>query len=423
MVGRTVAAYLTGTQARIVSIEAEDHAGLAAMEIIGTSETAARDTRVRVRSALTQAQLEWPLRAAVRVLPEESRRGVASLDVAIAIALHAAVTPAVTERLRDVLLFGELSLGGSLRPSRGLIPHLLAARAHGLRTAVIPFAQLGEASLVQGIEVLGAATLREVADFLHGDRELPRARDAMPASARIDDLPPIRGLECAMRALTIAAAGRHPILLIGQSGSGKTMLARRVPALMPAPALAEIIDIATVRSAAGLEVGHPVQRPFRAPHHTVSTIALLGGGDPVRPGEVTLASGGVLFLDELPELRRGAIDEVLRAARDGEVTVHRRSERITMPASALVVGATAPCACGLVTGRCACTPERIAAYFERVPLDCFEMHILLGGAEAPRACRRNDEITYRIAMTIARLDGRCRPNAADVDEAQHYRLA
>ena len=425
MIGRTHAAYLCGTRASAITIEAEVRRGAPRLEFLGMSEFSARETRIRVRSALDRSELDWPRRAVVTVHPVEPRRSTACSDLAVAMALHAAVAPEVDRRITTTLLVGELSLGGAIRPIRGLLPQLIEARALGLEAAVVPVEQLAEAKLVEGVNVFGAATLVEAVDFLAGRRSLPRAQDVEARPARVPDLQPLVGHEDAQRTLRIAATGGHSVLLIGHLGTGKVMLARRVPSMLADLTTEQALVIAVCRSAAGLEVGVPIQPPFRAPHHTASTQGLLGGGDPVRPGEVTLAHGGVLLLDELSEFRRSTTEDVMRATSRGEVTIHHRGRPVSMPADALVVGAMSPCPCGHrgdVAARCDCSSEQIERHYERVPLHLFDMHVLLGPAAPPITNHNDHERIYRVASTLARLEGRPRPTADDVDVARRYRL-
>lgn len=418
MIGRTHSAYLEGTSAEPLCVEAEPTTGVA-IELVGLHERSARETRLRADTAMVASELRRPHAARVTLLPLQDRRAAPHLDLAVAVALHAAVAKGLRAGLRDTLLVGELGLAGALRPCRGLLPMLVAARESGLARAVVPHAQLDEARLVDGIEVFGAKTLRQVVSFLAGEDHLPRTDPWEATGAPVRSLPPLPGLEPAMTALRAAAAGGHSVLLVGAFASGKTMLARRVPALMPAPTPNEALTIATCRSAAGLDVR--VERPFRAPHHTASETALLGGGDPVRPGEVTLAHEGVLLLDELPEFRRGIVDAVLGAVRRGEVVVRRRGDVVTMPARALVIGAMNPCPCGRLgdgTERCRCSAAQIATYLARVPVERFDIVIRLSPAAAWPHRQRDDRRLYRVAATLGRLDGRAHPCAADIAAAR-----
>lgn len=421
MIGRTHAAYVEGTRAEILTVEAEPTTDVG-VDIVGLRETSARETRIRTKTALITSQLARPYAARVTVSPVRVRSSASYLDLAIAVALHAALTPELDRRICEVLLVGELGLNGDLRPSRGLLPQLLAARTSGLRTAVVPHVQLAEASLVDGVDAYGAKTLAQVVAFLRGERDLPPAREVKPGPWRLDRLPPVVGFEELMRPLQVAARGRHPVLFVGPFGSGKVMLARRLPGMMTEPSVADRLEIATHRSAAGLSISEPIQRPFRAPHHTASRAALLGGGDPVRPGEVSLAHHGVLLLDELAEFERGAVDEVLRAVERGHVSIRRRKACVSMDCDTLVAGATAACPCGrrgAPRSDCQCSAERIERYFARVPLHLFDMHIVLGTAGPPASGRRDEERLHRVAQTIARLEGRA-VTAADIAEAQRY---
>lgn len=380
---------MVGVDARAVDVEVHLSKGLPGFDIVGLPETAVRESRVRVRAALTNQDFELPpRRVTLNLAPGDLRKRGASLDLGIAVALLTACGSCAPNRLEETLLFGELSLSGELRPSRGLLPQLRHARRRGLSKAIVPRAQLDEASLVSGLDVRGAFDLAAVVSWLNGEQDLPKATGRGPRVADVDtaDLADVQGQDTAKRALEIAAAGGHHLLLIGPPGAGKTMLARRLPGVLPRPRPEDALEIATIQSAAGFGRGlgdGPIRRPFRAPHHTASAVALVGGGDPVRPGEVTLAHRGVLFLDELPEFARSAIEAFRTIMESGRAVVVRARERVEMPAAPLVVAAMNPCPCGYdgdATRLCACTPARIESYRGRISgpiLDRFDLHVAL----------------------------------------------
>jgi magnesium chelatase family protein len=410
MLARTRSGTLVGTEAVGVDVEAHLGKGLPGLDLVGLPEAAVREARVRVRTALASGGYALPPRHIVLSLaPADVRKSGAALDVAIAVALLAATGGCAPGRLEETLLVGELSLGGELRPVRGVLAQLAAARDRGLVRAVVPAACAEEAALASGIDVRVADRLADVVAFLDGRGALGTAAeaaglartgagvaygagtDAVPcgSGASGDDAPDladVRGQGVAKRACEIAAAGGHALLFIGSPGAGKTMLARRLPGLLPTPAPDEAHAIAAIAGVAGLRPplrGGVCERPFRAPHHTASEAALVGGGDPIRPGEVTLAHLGVLFLDELPEFRRPAIESLRTTMELGAAVVVRARQRVVMPARPLVVAAMNPCPCGYEGDRrrvCTCPPRLAAAYRARVSgplLDRFDLQVRL----------------------------------------------
>ena len=390
MLATVHAGCLLGIDAHPVQVEVQLGAGLPGFDIVGLPERGVKESRVRVKSALQAFGFKLPPRHLVlNLAPGDVRKTGAGYDLAIAIAVQAACEAVDPAALRETLLLGELGLSGALRPVRGALSQLRGARDRGLARAIVPRGNAAEARLANGIEVYVADELSEVVAFLNGEATL-RLADADPATtdARAGgvgpDLADVRGQGAARRALEIAAAGRHNLLLLGAPGGGKTMLARRLVSVLPPPDAEEAMDIATIASAAGLYsagIIAGVERPFRAPHHTASAAALIGGGDPVRPGEVTLAHGGVLFLDELPEFRRDVIESLRTTMESGKVSIVRARARVTMPAAPLVVAAMNPCPCGFAGDPeriCACSPDRVARYRGRVSgplLDRFDMHV------------------------------------------------
>lgn len=394
MLAKVHAASLSGISSNPVEVQAFIGRGLPGIDIVGLPEMTVRESRVRVLSALEASGLEIPNRHVVlNLAPADIKKAGSSLDLPIALALLCAGGTALPNKLEELLVVGELSLSGELRPVRGTLSHLRSARARGFRRAIVPAANAHEAALVPQLEALCALTLRDVVQYLSGSFDLPRAQlDDLAIEPTLEpDLSDVRGQSAAKRALEVAAAGGHNLLMIGPPGTGKTMLAQRITSILPSPTEPEALDIATIASAAGVTPPSRlrlVRRPFRAPHHSATQAALIGGGTPIRPGEVTLAHGGVLFLDELPEFQRTALEALRPTMESGIAMVARAHERVSWPAHPLVVAAMNPCPCGYEgDGRrvCTCPSDRVERYRARVSgpmLDRFDMHIALKPVEA-----------------------------------------
>lgn len=414
---------LFGVDAFPVQVEVLLGKGLPSFELVGMPEREVKESRVRVKAALESCSIALPSRpVVVNLAPGDLRKTGASFDLAIALAIVAAAGGLLAEKLTDYLILGELGLGGELRAIRGVLPQLRAAKREGITRAIIPRANAAEAALSLGLEIYVADHLDEVIAALRGEGTLRSAVGldlGEQESGRVWelDLSEIRGQEAAKRALEIAAAGGHNVLFVGSPGAGKTMLARRLPSILPPLSVEEAIEVATIHSAAGLPIPsrlEGMQRPFRAPHSSASASALIGGGDPIRPGEVTLAHGGVLFLDELPEFRRDALESMRQTMEDGFVSIARVNQRVTMPASPLVVAAMNPCPCGFAGDRkreCSGCPTKAERYKARVSgplLDRFDMQLGVSRIE-PRELRsiepaeRSDVVRERVIRARALL--------------------
>jgi magnesium chelatase family protein len=363
---------LEGVSSHEVTVEVDVRRGLSAFTLVGLPGRAVRESRERVRAALLNSGLEFPQkRITVNLAPAHVRKEGPSFDLAIAVGVLAASDQVPREPLDGCALCGELSLTGEVRPVRGSLATALGARRCGYRRLLVPDDNAPEAALVEEMEVHGIPSLGRIADLLHGrwlpDRAAPPRPQEDEEPGDPLDVADVRGQDDAKRALEIAAAGGHNLLMIGPPGAGKTMLARRLPGMLPPPSFEEALEVTQVHSAAGVGGGRlATTRPFRAPHHTISAQGLVGGGSRPMPGEITLAHRGVLFLDELPEFGRAAVDALRQPLEDGRVTIMRGQRALDFPANAMVVAACNRCPCARPPDRCSCTAAELARYLRRL---------------------------------------------------------
>lgn len=390
MISKVKTLGLMGIDGYVVVVEADISNGLPSFDMVGLGDTAVKESKERVRAAIKNAGMEFPIkRITINLAPADKKKEGSAYDLPIALGILIATEQIVNNGIDNYAFLGELSLDGEIKPVKGILPMVLSARQNGIQYIVLPIENADEAAVVKDVNILPAKNIIDVVNHLNGASKLNRHDidiDALfESSIPYDvDFADVKGQENAKRALEVAASGGHNCLMLGSPGCGKTMIAKRLPTILPTMTFEEALEATKIHSIAGTLSANTsliTQRPFRSPHHTISTVSLIGGGKYPKPGEISLAHFGVLFLDELPEFDKAALEVLRQPLEDGIVTISRINATLTYPARTTLICAANPCKCGNYldkTKECTCSPKQVSQYLGKLSgplLDRIDLHI------------------------------------------------
>ena len=379
MLATVLSSALLGIDAYIVKVEVDVAGGLPSFSTVGLPDSAIKESRDRVTAAIKNSGFYFPqTRITANLAPADIRKAGSAFDLPIAIGVMAATNQVDPARLENAMILGELALDGNIRGIQGGLPIAIAAKENGIEDLILPAENAKEAAIVEGVNVYPIESLSEAAAFLNSEKEIAPELHTLDTDRHVThpemhiDLLDVKGQEHVKRAIEVAAAGGHNLIMIGPPGSGKTMIAKRIPSILPRLSIDESLETTKIQSIIGIlpsDTPLIVTRPYRSPHHTISDAGLIGGGNVPRPGEVSLAHNGVLFLDELPEFRRNVLEVMRQPLEDRQVTISRAAASLTYPANFMLVAAMNPCPCGFFSDPsrdCKCTPNQIQNYVSRI---------------------------------------------------------